>query len=338
MLFRPLRFLRANRERNITLLFGLQKRNVTLLSRHCRSGTSLINEHFRPQSKKASKIMVRKIAPAWNWSGNELHDHVIEGQKDLDIVAIYKTLGLGDGSQFVGTDDPIFAISRALKDYHRAEYPTNAPSFPGRLALVREIQKRADSLLEGIENIGEDSWDDFESSITRALGQKPSWNGLNEKDRDETDGYISQEISMFREFTAAHICEFSRLMEIVVNEFPNSPDAPKKGRPQKIALQELIRELAWIYERHNEQDAYDGFASFKADDPNSKYEYDSAFFRFLLEIVPKFDRDSASTNNALGWQIRQALTKPTPNPEPMAIYWESRDEDEDLNGVVESEI
>jgi len=285
--------------------------------------------------------MVRKTPPAWNWTGNEEHQHEIKGQEDLDIVAIYKILGLGDGSQFVGNDDPIFAISSALHDYHLNAHPTHVPSFSGRLALVREIHKRAKALLDGIESIGEDSWDDFENSLTSALGQKPSWNGFDEKDREENGGYISREIQMFRDFTSGGVQEFARLTDIVVNEFPNSPDAPKKGRPEKIALQELIRELAWIYERYTDQDAYEGFASVRAEPKSSgsskpNYEYDSAFFRLVLEIIRKFDREAAPTNNALGWQVRQALTTPSPNPMPMTVTYEPDDEDEDFDEDVDN--
>lgn len=240
--------------------------------------------------------MVRKVQPAWNWTDDGTSDHEIEGQQDLDIQQIYRDLGLGDGSHLDRGKDPIFEISEYLGNYQDRAYPTHLPKFAERYELIKELQKRTKALVDGFNNTSEESFFDLEESISRGLGQEPSAEMPSE-------GYVSPEIHLFREFSAGYLQRFAKLMDIAVSEFPNHPDAPSRGRPSKFALQELIRDLAWVYENHTGEEAYNGFTY----DSENKV-YDSAFFRFVQGIISKFDPSAAKTNQALGAQIRTALS------------------------------
>ncbi|MGQ3487527.1 hypothetical protein [Roseovarius pacificus] len=240
--------------------------------------------------------MARRVSPAWNWHDDGKSDYEIEGQQDLDVQQIYRDLGLGDGSHLDRGNDPVIEISEFLDDYQDRAYPTHLPKFAERHEVIKEIQKRIHALTWAFENTSEQSFFDIEDSIVRGLNQEPSA-------AMPSEGYVSPEINFFRECSVDYLAKFAKLMDIAAAEFANHPDAPKKGRPPKTALQELIRDLAWVYEKHTGEDAYKGLAF-----DGSDREFDSAFFRFVWGIISKFDPSAARTNQALGAQIRTALS------------------------------
>ena len=258
-------------------------------------------------------ILVRKIRPAKNWTGREENDYYPEGTSDLDILKIYRFLGLGDGSHLDKANDPIFAISNALESYTHAAYPVHKPKFEERLAHLQEICKHTRALANIFEGSGEESFLEIEINLAKGLGQEPpadhDWIG-------HENAKISREISLFREMSAGDLSKFADLMETALKEFPNSEDAPKKGRQDRPALRNLIVELGVIYEDATGHEAYAGFAS----DPETG-EYDSSFFQFAWEVVFTFDPKAAKSNNSFGTQVRKALSNNPLGWKPVEIEW-----------------
>ncbi len=243
--------------------------------------------------------MVRKIKPAKNWTGEEDNNFEPDGTLDLDMSKIYRILGLGDASHLEKHQDPILQISNALGNFTLDAYPVHKPKYAERRVHLQNICQHARALANIFEGSGEQSFLEIETNLARGLGQEPPADhyGLG---RDEVK--VSREISLFRELSAGDLSTFADLMEIALKEFPNSEDAPKRGRPDRASLRELIIELGVIYEEATGQKAYEGFAC----DPETG-EYDSSFFRFAWEVVYTFDPIAAKSNNAFGSQIRKAL-------------------------------
>ena len=240
--------------------------------------------------------MVRKIKPAQRWDGlGNDNKFIPNGSCDLKVGEIYKNLGLGDGSKLSRQNDPIFAISRAFNRYTYEAYPVHMPSFAARLALLKDLSEKASDLASAFDEVGIESFDDIEWSIERGLD-------LNSSAIEPSKGYVSREISLFREFSADGVHKIAKALKAAAEAFPKHPDAPPPGRPPKRALVGLIQDLADIYEFHTECLAYKGFAY----DPET-HEYDGPFFLFSWAIISDFDPSAAKTNNALGAQIRKAL-------------------------------
>ncbi|NOR62571.1 MAG: hypothetical protein GQ535_08785 [Rhodobacteraceae bacterium] len=243
--------------------------------------------------------MVRKIRPAKNWTGEEDNNFEPDGTSDLDTSKIYRILGLGDASHLEKHQDPIFQILGALDNYTVDAYPTHKPIYAARREHLQNICAHARALADIFHGSGEESFLEIENNLARGLGQEPP---ADHHALGREDIKVSREISLFREFSADGISTFADLMEIALKEFPNSEDAPKRGRPDRTPLRELIIELGMIYEDATGQRAYEGFAS----DPETR-EYDSSFFRLAWEVVYAFDPKAAKSNNAFGSQIRKAL-------------------------------
>lgn len=244
--------------------------------------------------------MPRKVEPALGWVPYNYaeKEYDIRDQVDLDIDEIYKILGLGDGSHLDRDNDPIFAISRALQAYENQAYASGDPTtFAGRHAVLKELQKHARALADTFDKMGEGNFLDVEHGIALALGEELQYDMID-------DEPVHRDIEFYRDFSTGPVHKIARLLDLAATEFANHPDAPKRGRPLNEPLIELIQELAWIYERHTLTDAYEGFSY----DLDSK-EYDGAFFRFAMAVIWKFDPNVAKTNNALGSQIRRALSE-----------------------------
>lgn len=214
----------------------------------------------------------------------------------LKLGKFTKNLGLGDGSKLSRQNDPIFAISRAFNRYTYEAYPVHMPSFAARLALLKDLSEKASTLASAFDEVGIESFDDIEWSIERGLD-------LNSSAFEPSKGSISREISLFREYSADGVHQIAKSLKAAAEAFPKHPDAPPPGRPAKTALVGLIQDLAGIYKFHTERPAYEGFAF----DPET-HEYGGPFFLFSWAIISDFDPSAAKTNNALGAQIRKALT------------------------------
>lgn len=243
--------------------------------------------------------MVRKIRPAKNWTGEEDNNFEPDGTSDLDPAMIYRILGLGDASHLEKHQDPIFQISGALDNYTVDAYPTHKPIYAARRVHLQNICLHARALADIFRGSGEESFLEIENNLARGLGQEPP---ADHHALGREDIKVSREISLFRELSADGISTFADLMGIALKEFPNSEDAPKRGRPDRTPLRELITELGVIYEDATGRKAYDGFTS----DPITG-EYDSPFFRFAWEVVFSYDPKAAKSNNAFGMQVRKAL-------------------------------
>ncbi|PFG63767.1 hypothetical protein AXZ77_2380 [Thioclava sp. ES.031] len=264
--------------------------------------------------------MARKVQPAWGWVSDIYvgEEHEIAEQRDLDIFEIYKILGLSDGAHVSKDDDPIFAISRALEVYENQAHTDGDPTtFAERHAVLKELHKHAHALSETFNEMGEGNFIDVEHGIALGLGQEPSYETFDEKP-------APKEIAFYREFSTDHVHKIAQILELAVRAFPQHPDAPKRGRPVNGPLVELIQDLAWIYERHTLTDAYEGFTY----DAPSK-EYDGAFFRFAAAVIWKFDPAAAKTNNALGSQIRRALSEEMLTRNSLEVRYHFADEPED---------
>jgi hypothetical protein len=241
--------------------------------------------------------MARKIQPAQRWDGfGNYNNFVPDGSRDMKVEEIYKILGLGNGSQLSKRDDPIIAISRAFNRYTCEAYPVHMPSFAARLALLKDLSEKASTLASAFDEVGIESFDDIEWGIEQGLDLKPSA-------VEPSKGYVSSEIPLFREYSADWVHKIAKSLKAAAEAFPKHPDAPPPGRPAKRALVGLIQDLADVYEFHTERPAYEGFAY----DPET-HEYDGPFFLFAWPIISDFDPSAAKTNNALGAQIRKALT------------------------------
>lgn len=243
--------------------------------------------------------MPRKTEPDWGWSPYDYIDKEVEirDQQDLDIREIYKILGLGDGAHLGEQDDPIFEISRALTTYESVAYASGDPTtFAGRHAVLKELQRHSRALADAFDKMGEGNFQDVDHGIALALGEELSYEMIHEEP-------MPRELDFFRHYMTDYVDKIADILDLAAKAFPNHPDAPPKGRPIKAPLVGLIQDLAWIYERHTQTDAYKGFTY----DAASK-EYDGGFFRFAAAVIWKFDPNVAKSNNALGSQIRLALT------------------------------
>ena len=258
--------------------------------------------------------MVRKVKPAIDWHGEEDNNYTPEGSCALDAEEIYKILGLKDGIE-LRADEPLFEICRALVKYTHEAYPVHMPIFAERIALIKDVSEKATALAAAFDAVGTESYYDIEWGVEHGLGLEPSAD-------DPSEGYVDAEIAFFRECSTDYVRRIARQMKAAVEAFPRHPDAPSSGRPAKTALVSLIQELAWIYERQIGQDAYRGFAS----DPETN-EYDSSFFQFVWAVVSKYDPSAAKTNNALGMQIRKAMTGPTIEDKTIQVFYEGDDHD-----------
>jgi hypothetical protein len=226
-----------------------------------------------------------------NDATNTYAKRFIEAFSRIDLNARAQEIGVGqkDYKSFVK------AYKAALRHFERTFCNRPIPPRQKSLRHLRRIEKAAETLWNELDQVYDEA-----DKVWPFLQDAYMINETQDMANQLTGEY---EGLSFAEYECETLMAATkRLMEMLAetrDEFPKTP----RGKPKKNeAIEELVRQLAVIYELHTQKAAGKGCYHNGATD-----RYEGKFIAFVENSLVHFPQRPPLTNNAIGEIIRRAL-------------------------------
>ena len=230
--------------------------------------------------------MVRKVRPRW---GLEETHNVKDSSRRFDNISFEKVVALLGIENSYSEQDLFQSLVVAIDPFYFQYFDIPSPSNEEIKAALVELKKATERFEFCVSNL------DFQS---RRFLQSGFIRKLEEADNSEDIGLMSNYFYTERK-------KFSRMLTGLVAAIDLTRTRPKetrRGRKGNPAMQELVWQLAGVYENYTNRRAFEGFRF----DPVTG-QCGGPFFDFANYIVVSYAPELKLSNQAIGGYIRRVV-------------------------------